>query len=322
VTSVIVQTLLNYLPATRRSPNGWTSFNAPCCAHRGHSGDGRRRGGIKLVANGVVFHCFNCTFSTGYTVGGSFGIKFRRLLSWLGVGSTEINALKIQALRERSDSLGLDESDTIPEIQIEPRELPAESELLDSSKHAECYEYLERRSIDPNSYTYFVSSELPRRIIVPFTHQQYLVGYTARTIGTAKPKYIQSLGMPYIFGEVFQKPNWNWCPVVEGVFDAISIGGVSVLGNEVSEAQAELLDQLNRKIVVVPDQDSSGESLVQAALDYGWSVSFPDWPPDVKDVNDAVMRWGPLFVTRQIWQARVTGTTQIKLRLKLNKKYN
>lgn len=322
MTSAIIQTLLNHLPSTKRTPNGWISFNAPCCSHRGHGSDGRRRGGIKIDSDGVVFNCFNCNYSTGYQVGGPLGIKFRRLLTWLGASDSELNALKIQAIRERDLELERWGQEPAPEIQIEPRDLPADSQLLDANQHPAHWDYLLSRSIDPAAYTYFVSAELPNRIVVPFTYQQHLVGYTARTIKAAKPKYMQSLGMPYVFGDVFQKYQYSWCPVVEGVFDAISIGGLAVLGNEVSEHQAEQIDQLNSNIVVIPDQDSSGESLVQAALDYGWSVSFPDWPPEIKDVNDAVHRWGPLFTVRQIWESSVSGVTQIKLRLKLSKRHN
>lgn len=322
MTSVIVQTLLDNLPAVRKTPNGWTSFNAPCCSHRGQGTDGRRRGGIKTTTDGVVYNCFNCGYTTGYRVGGQFGIKFRRFLIWLGVSPAEVNALKIQALRERELVEGYLETEPAPEIQIEPRDLPAESVLLDPKLHPEHWDYLLSRSIDPEAFTYFASTELPDRIIVPFTYQQHLVGYSARTIRKVRPKYLQTLAMSYVFGDVFQKPQYSWCPVVEGVFDAISIGGLSVLGNEVNEVQAEQIDQLNRKIIVVPDQDSAGNSMVQAALDYGWSVSFPDWPPEVKDVNDAVRRWGPLFTARSIWESSVSGVTQIKLRLKLSRKHN
>ena len=31
----------------KKTQSGWTSFNAPCCIHNGHSPDKRMRGGIK-----------------------------------------------------------------------------------------------------------------------------------------------------------------------------------------------------------------------------------------------------------------------------------
>ena len=193
---MIVQTLLDNLPATRNTPNGWTSFHAPCCSHRGQNTDGRRRGGIKTTDTGVVYNCFNCGYTTGYRVGGIFGIKFRRLLIWLGVSSAEVDVLKIQALRERELEAGYLETAPAPEIQIEPRDLPAQSVLLDPKLNPAHWDYLLSRSIDPAAYTYFVSDQLPGRIIVPFTYQQHLVGWSARTMHTVRPKYLQTLAMP------------------------------------------------------------------------------------------------------------------------------
>jgi hypothetical protein len=319
VQSAIVQTLLNHLPATRSTPNGWQSFNAPCCEHRGHNADRRRRGGVKLTGTGVAYNCFNCRYTTGYTVGGVLGIRFRRLLIWLGVSAAEVNALKIQALRDRELYGDAVVEEQQPQEIVE-KALPDDSEPLDPIRHPAHCDYLAARSIDIGSYSYFVSEqELPQRIIVPFAYRDHLVGYTARAIGRQRPKYMMNLAMPYVFGQDLQQPNWTWCPVVEGAFDAISIGGCAVLGNDISEAQAEQLDSLDRTLVVVPDQDQAGEQLVQAAIDYGWSVSFPEWPADIKDVNDAVTRFGALFVTQHIWSTRVAGATQIRLRRKLRK---
>jgi hypothetical protein len=46
--------------------------------------------------------------------------------------------------------------------------------------------------------------------------------------------------------------------------------------------------------IVVPDQDEAGMRLVDRAVELGWAVSMPDWPAGVKDVNDAVIRWGKI----------------------------
>jgi hypothetical protein len=56
--------------------------------------------------------------------------------------------------------------------------------------------------------------------------------------------------------------------------------------------------------------------LVDRAVELGWSVSMPDWPAEVKDVNDAVIRWGRLATLITIMQARETSPIKIKLRKK------
>ena len=56
--------------------------------------------------------------------------------------------------------------------------------------------------------------------------------------------------------------------------------------------------------------------LADRAMELGWSVSMPDWPADVKDVNDAVIRWGRLATLLTILQARETSRIKIELRKK------
>jgi len=67
---------------------------------------------------------------------------------------------------------------------------------------------------------------------------------------------------------------------------------------------------------VVPDQDAAGIALIERALDLGWAVSIPDWGNDVKDVNDAVKKYGRLATLLTIMQARETSRIKIELRKK------
>lgn len=305
----------------RQSTYGWVSGNAVCCGHRGHRPDSRGRGGIKVDHDRVNWHCFNCGYSTMYIAGQPLGMKMRRLLGWMGASEDEIRKLQLIALKAHN---ALGETELSPLVIADIKcELPEPYERLDPVKHPTHAEYLNRRGISLDSYTFYVSAcirqRMSTRVIVPFWTYDRLVGYTARTIADDIPKYIQKLVCPYVFGIDFQQPRWSWVPLTEGVFDALSIQGCAVLGNEVNEKQADLLDSLQKQIVVVPDADKAGNSLIQAAIDYGWGVSFPDWPSDVKDTNDAVSKWGRLFVLRQIWHYRETDPTQIKLRLKMRK---
>jgi DNA primase len=103
---------------------------------------------------------------------------------------------------------------------------------------------------------------------------------------------------------------------MEGVFDALCIGGVAILHAEINDAQARLIRTLGREITVVPDQDVAGMKLVDRAMELGWAVSMPTWPEDVKDVNDAVKRFGRLATLIHIFQARETSRIKIELRKK------
>ena len=119
-----------------------------------------------------------------------------------------------------------------------------------------------------------------------------------------------------MFGTDLQGANWQYAIVVEGVFDALSIDGLAVLHADINEAQARLIRSLGRDVVVVPDQDAAGMRLVDRAVELGWSVSMPAWPTDVKDVNDAVIKYGKLIALITILEARESSKIKIKLRKK------
>ena len=143
-----------------------------------------------------------------------------------------------------------------------------------------------------------------------------MVGHATRFLDDRTPRYIQDIQPGYVFGTDLQKSDWQSAIVVEGVFDALSINGLAVLHAEINDAQVRLIRSLGRDVVVVPDQDEAGMRLVDRAVELGWAVSMPDWPADVKDVNDAVIRWGRLATLVTILQARETSKIKIELRKK------
>jgi DNA primase len=119
-----------------------------------------------------------------------------------------------------------------------------------------------------------------------------------------------------VFGTDLQHNNWTNVIVTEGIFDALSIGGVAVMHNTISDAQARLIRNLGRDITVVPDQDLAGMELVDRAMELGWAVSIPEWPEGCKDVNDAVIAMGRVGALLTIMQSRETSKIKIELRKK------
>jgi DNA primase len=143
-----------------------------------------------------------------------------------------------------------------------------------------------------------------------------VVGHATRFLDDRTPRYINDTQPGYVFGTDLQGRDWRYVLVVEGVFDALSIGGLAVLHADINDAQARLIRSLDREVVVVPDQDAAGMRLVDRAVELGWSVSMPEWPAEVKDANDAVIRWGRVATVITIMQARETSPIKIKLRKK------
>jgi len=71
----------------------------------------------------------------------------------------------------------------------------------------------------------------------------------------------------------------------------------------------------------VPDQDEAGLKLIDRSVELGFAVSIPNWADDIKDVNDAVKRYGRLGTLITIMTARETSKIKIELaRKKLDKR--
>jgi DNA primase len=149
---------------------------------------------------------------------------------------------------------------------------------------------------------------------VPFTWNNEVIGYSARSTDDAgRPKYFTNHDSGYVYGIDNQLSNARFCVVTEGLLDAMSINGVAIMSNQCSEQQAQIIDTLGREVILVPDRDRAGQKLIDDALEYGWSVSFPDWHKDVKDINDAVVRYGKLFTLKSIIDAKQTSSLKINL---------
>ena len=86
--------------------------------------------------------------------------------------------------------------------------------------------------------------------------------------------------------------------------------------NDISDNQAEILKQLNKKVIVVPDHDKSGMEIINKALDHGFYVSMPEWGDDIKDVNDAVMRYGKLPTLISILQSATNSKAKTEIKRK------
>ena len=318
--------ILPYLPARRKkSASGWISFNAPCCVHNGETADRRQRGGVLLTDQGWSYHCFNCGFKTSFVVGRNLSFKARRLLQWLNVPQEEIERINLESMRHRGVQGILDDrqrtANIIQGIEFEDRDLPEEFTLIDQSMPTH-WQYLRDRHV-PQDYPigaiHSVSGDkFSRRqgVIIPFTYDGRIVGHTRRFFDDRTPRYIHDMQPGFVFGTDLQQPEWRHALVVEGVFDALSIGGLAVLHADVNDAQARLIRSLEREVTVVPDQDEAGLRLIDRALELNWAVSIPDWPADVKDVNDAVRRFGRLAALITIMQARETSRIRIELRKK------
>jgi hypothetical protein len=310
--------IVQYLPAKRKtSSSGWISFNGVCCVHNGESLDKRQRGGLKSSPDGWSYHCFNCNFTASFIVGRNLSFKARKLLTWLNVPQEEIERVNLESLKHRSIAGIIDSRrtfDVVADIRFEERDLGGVEFV--TSDHTDLWNYLRRRQA-PIDYPFMVSATPSTRpgVIIPFTYNNTMVGSTTRFLDDRKPVWLNDFQPGYVFGTDLQHANWQYVIATEGIFDALSISGLALMHNTVSDVQARLIRSLGKEIIVVPDQDRAGMELVDRAVELGWSVSMPEWE-DCKDVNDAVIKYGRLGTLLTIIQAKETSRIKIEMRKK------
>lgn len=316
--SIITDTLTNFLPAKRKvTPSGWISFNAVCCT------DDRGRGGfIVNQGDAVSYHCFNCGFKCSWQPGRHISQKMNKFMRDLNIPDDVISQLRLEALKFE-DSGNVEIRNVIP--KFDERALPMDSvpiaDLLDDppEKLIPVLEYMVNRKVFPEDFPFYWTPKVgfSNRLIVPFLFENKIVGYTARTINSeANPKYLSEQQPGYVFNLDRQRNNREFVIVAEGPFDAISIDGCALLGAEIKDSQNWLLKQLNKEIVLVPDRDKAGKQTLDQAVELGWSISMPDWPDGIKDVNDAVIKLGKLATLYLIVQAKESNSLKIQLKAK------
>jgi len=314
--------ILQVIPGKKKlSQSGWHSFNAVCCQYRGHNADKRGRGGIRMEGENWSYHCFNCGFKTGFTLGRQLTKNTRQLLFWAGMDKDDINKYSLESLQHK-DLLDFTKvKKEKKKVVFKEMRLP-DAELIDKNnpKHEVYVTYLNKRKISIGNYPFMCTPDLEgrqsNRIIIPYTYENKIVGHTSRYLDDRTPKFINEQQQGYVFGYDLQKPEYEVCIVSEGIFDALSINGCALTHNTISDTQAQILKNLNKKIIVVPDQDSTGLKICNKALDYGFYVSLPDWEIGVKDINDAVIKYGKLATLLSILQSATNS--KIKIEVKRN----
>lgn len=323
--SIVSESVLSFLPAKRKvTPSGWISFNAPCCIHNGTSPDVRQRGGAISKDDTFSYHCFNCGFKASWQPGKHLSHKMRNLMSWLGAPDDAINKLALAVLQENE---GVEVKQRLIELpKFTTVSLPKEAvlvtdDLCNESKHlAAVKQYMAKRNLwVDEGYKYFWTPNFAYRdrLIIPFYYERNIVGWTARTVTPDKsPKYITESQPGFVFNLDEQGPHKVFCIVTEGPIDATHIDAVSPCGSEINDQQAMLINRLNRDVIVLPDRDEAGSKLVEQAISYGWGVSMPDWAPGIKDVGDAVLKYGRIYTLYSIVGAAETSPLKIRLKAK------
>jgi predicted RNA-binding Zn-ribbon protein involved in translation (DUF1610 family) len=323
-------------PGWKSNSTGWTSGNCPMCIHNGQiRADKRRRGGFHFDDEGATYNCFNCGFKASYRVGQTrLSGKFKSLLiRGLGFEKADVQRLTMRLMQDRTaDQIFIEAKkpeihrNNWPSVALPDGAVPIQEVDIDALRNPDSFiqsvEHIaDRGLLYHNDWYYTASLKHRSRIILPFRHQGNVVGYISRWTKPERnnetPKYMLSQPQNFVFNLDAQKNNQTVI-VTEGPYDAIVTGGVALNGTALSEQQVRTIDALRKRVVVLPDFDNAGSALVNAALENGWNVAYPDWAEDCKDANEAMLKYGRLFTVKNTLDNIVTSTTKARL---LSRKY-
>lgn len=320
----ILTTLQSHLPHKRKTtPSGWTSFNAVCCHNRGENRDTRARGGILQNDISFQYHCFNCNFKAGWSLGKSLSSNTKKLMQWLGVDDSEITRLSLEALKTKED---IPKTKKEFSSEIKERQLPELSKSLvdwanedlaqeEYESLLEIFKYLNFRGMNIDWYPWHWSPSpgYKDRLLIPFYQDNKIVGFTGRKITEGKPKYLSDAQPGYVFNIDRQTQDKDFVIVVEGQFDAIAVDGVAIMHNEPNQVQVQKIKSLNKEVIVVPDRDKAGAKLLNAAIANDWHVSLPPWDTKIKDVADAVKTYGRIYTMYSILRYKESNKIKIEI---------
>lgn len=320
-----------YIPYDwKPTSGGWISGNCPMCVLNGEPRpDKKRRGGILFENNSIRYHCFNCGYVASWNYNETISDKFRKLLETFGADTLEIQRFSLQ-LKKYENLLPVQQ--TVPSIRTSTKikegwkeiSLPPKSKKLyqiENMKNSDirALEYIVDRELD--FYTnWYVSSDFKfkNRIILPLTYKDKIVGYSARKIDDKDnyAKYITKQPSNYVFNLDRQDNSKTHVIVSEGYFDALLTDGVAIGSNYISDEQAEIIESLGKKIVVIPDANAASQRFIMNAIDRGWSISFPPWERNITDVNDAVKAYGRYFTVYSILEFSIDNHIKAKVKAK------
>lgn len=299
----LIQEKINPGPENAR---GWHPVKCACC------NDYQERGGFTHDGIYTSFYDWNCGEKFKYEEGsGKFSRSARQILHDFGITRDDLASISSSVFFNKNLTLEKEKEENeitlkavtavklfTPEVAFPDRTLPLGCDGHDESQ-APLIEYLIGRQIDPIKFNihFSLNPRYLRRVIIPFERDGKLIFWQARSIDSdVKPRYLNCVvsrdAVLYGYDEL---TTWSTKPlfVTEGVFDAMSIGGICLLGSKLNAAKIEILKKTKRRIIFVIDRDKTGDSLGQTVIDNDWEFTFVD--ENASDINDSVCKFGLPF---------------------------
>jgi hypothetical protein len=341
ITDLLKDAILQNIGNLKSAPKNWAKRNCMLCHTQGHGIDTRHRFGIQFNVNSIAIHCFNCGFNASFTEGKELSKSFKFFLHQIHISEELIKTVEFEIFKQKKKLVSIREGDEVENkeakfkalfqkwklAELPPDSLPIKTWLengVDDVNFLRVVNYaLSRHIYDLSDFywTPITDHNLHQRLLIPYYYNKKIVGFTSRlcydTSDKAIPKYYQQCPTDFVYNLDHQQ-DWTRKYVIatEGVLDAWAVDGVSVIG-EVNQEKADVINRLQKEVIVCPDRDKKGWDLVEIAIENDWAVSFPKWDSDIKDAAQAAIKYGRLLTTCSIISSAITGKDKIQLNWKI-----
>ncbi len=337
IIDALKEAILQNLGPLKQAPKDWHKRHCMLCHTQGHGADTRYRFGIQFNPNSIALNCFNCGFSASYTEGEELSKSFKFFLGQIHVGDKFVKQIEFEIFKAKNQLKTTREGEqetSADKLKLlvqkwKPRELPADSlsvtewleHGLDDPEFLQVVNYaLDRKMFDLDKFYWSPSKQnnINQRLIIPYYYKTELVGFTSRLYydspGKTIPKYYQQCPNDFVYNLDHQHDNLRkYVIVTEGVLDAWVVDGISILG-EIGQTKTDIVNRLQKKVIVCPDRDKKGWDLVEVAIENGWAVAFPRWDTSMKDAAAAAEKYGRLLTTQSIISSAISGKEKIQLK--------
>lgn len=328
----MIETLIRqYVHFTRLAHTGFNQCKCEVC------GDYTDRGGFKFDGNEIGYNCFNCGVGAKYTEhSGKMGKNFREVLKAFGIPNDEINKeLGKSFLSQKASEKEVISLSDVTKSQekkihlITPEiELPPSFKLIGStSEHFDTQEaivsYLLARKIDVTKYKFYFSTSPKQRsfVFIPFFRNGKLIFWQGRNIlpNCSKKDRYDNCSSPkeniiFNFDELYRSEDTPLF-VTEGVFDAMPINGIAIIGSKLNDAKIEALRRSKRRKIFVIDKDKNGAMVAEKALTNKWEITFA--PQFTEDVNKSIIQYGYTWTIHQLFKNIPKNEFEARLKVKL-----
>ena len=289
----------------KQSATGYRVVKCPCCS------DYKYRGGWRFSATEIAYSCFNCSTVAVYNaVEGKISRKLRGVLKDFGITDEDIAGVIGQNFfnRVEAPTISLESLHKVnlytPEIALPSNSVKVTSPDCPTRVRDGIQEYLQSRKLSIESYPFYYSSEkdFKHRFIIPYFKQNKIVYWQARSlVDTDKLRYLNCSSpknaIIFNYDELFLSYN-SPLFVCEGVFDALHLNGIGLLGSTLCDEKLEILRKTRRPLIFVIDQDPKGKTLAYKIMQEKLgSITFAERG---KDVNKSIQDSGKLWAVHTI----------------------